>query len=180
MEHRIDDVRIIIQQGDITEADVEAVVNAANNRMYMGAGVAGAIRKKGGQQIEDEAVQKGPIEIGGALLTSAGVLKTKWIIHAAVMGIDGITDAEKIRSATLSALKVADENSIQSIAFPALGTGVGGFPFNEAARVMFKIVKEYLNTNESFIKEIVFVLFGYEAYNEFLNRAEKDLEKVIA
>lgn len=177
MEHKIDEVRIIIQQGDITDADVDAVVNAANNLMYMGAGVAGAIKKKGGQRIENEAVEKGPVGIGGALLTSAGVLKAKWVIHAAVMGIDGITDAEKIRSATLSTLKVADDSGIQSIAFPALGTGVGGFPFNEAARVMFNIVKEYLSTNKSSIKEIVFVLFGYEAYNEFLNRAKKDLDR---
>lgn len=167
---------IDIIQGDITEATVDAIVNAANNQLYMGSGVAGAIKRKGGQQIEDEAVQKGPVQVGMSVLTSAGNLKSKYVIHATVMGIDLITDAGKIRNATLSALDIADKHDAKSIAFPALGTGVGGFPLVEAARIMFKAIKEYFVNPGSSIEKVTFVLFGYEAYNVFLNRALKDLK----
>ncbi len=175
MPYKIGNTEILIEQGDITDAVVEAVVNPANNQLYMGAGVAGALKKKGGQEIEEEAVKKGPIQIGSAVITPAGKLRADYIIHAAVMGIDLITDAEKIRNATLSALNIAENAGIKSVAFPALGTGIGGFPYNEAARVMYRIIKEHLDgNNDSSLDKIMFVLFGYEAYNEFLNRAEKD------
>jgi len=176
MGYKVGHTEIDIEQGDITEIDVEAVVNAANTQLYMGTGVAGAIKRKGGQQIEDEAVGKGPIEVGSAVMTSAGKLKGKYVIHAAVMGIDLITDAEKIKSATLAALKVAEETKIKSIALPALGTGVGGFPINEAARIMFKAVKEHLAEKNSSLHKIIFVPFGYEAYSEFQRRAEVDFK----
>ncbi|MCL6472175.1 MAG: macro domain-containing protein [Firmicutes bacterium] len=175
MIYKVGGTEILIIQGDITDCEVDAIVNPANNQLYMGTGVAGAIKKKGGQEIEDEAVKQGPIDVGDAIITSAGKLKANYVVHAAVMGINLITDAEKIRKATLSALNVAERTGIKRIAFPALGTGVGGFPYNEAARVMYKIIKEHLNRGESSLDEIVLVLYGYEAYNEFLARAEKDL-----
>lgn len=174
MPYKIGNTEILIEQGDITNAEVEAVVNPANNQLYMGAGVAGALKKRGGRDIEGEAVKKGPVEVGSAIITSAGKLRASYVIHAAVMGIDLITDAEKIRNATLSALSIAEETGIKSVAFPALGTGIGGFPYNEAARVMYRIIKEHLGGSNSSLERILFVLFGYEAYNEFLNRAEKD------
>ncbi|MBE0448941.1 MAG: macro domain-containing protein [Actinobacteria bacterium] len=176
MSFRIDNTEIVIEQGDITEIDVEAVVSAANNQLYMGAGVAGAIKRKGGQEIEEEAVRKGPIPVGSAIITSGGRLKAKHVIHAAVMGIDLVTDAEKIKNATLSALGVAEEASIKSIAFPALGTGIGGFPLNEAARIMFNAVKEHIGSRKSSLGKIIFVPFGYEAYSEFLRRADVDFK----
>jgi len=177
MVYKLGNTKLVVKQGDITDEDIEAVVNAANNQLYMGAGVAGAIKKRGGHEIEDEAVSKGPITVGSAVITSGGDLKAKYVIHAAVMGIDLITDEDKIRKAMQSALKVADEKGIKSIAFPALGTGVGGYPFNEAARIMFDVVREHLENKESTLEKVVFVLFGYEAYNEFLNRADKEFEK---
>lgn len=177
MVYKLDNTKLIVKQGDITDEDIEAVVNAANNQLYMGAGVAGAIKKRGGHEIEDEAVSKGPIAVGSAIITSGGDLKAKYVIHAAVMGVDLITDEDKIRKAMQSALKVAEEKGIKSVAFPALGTGVGGYPFNEAARIMFDVVREHLKDKESTIEKVVFVLFGYEAYNEFLNRADKEFVK---
>lgn len=178
MIYKVGSTEILIMQGDITDCEVDAIVNPANNLLYMGAGVAGVIKKKGGQEIEDKAIKKGPIEVGDAIITSAGKLKARYIVHAAVMGIDLITDAEKIRKATLSALNIAERTGIKEIAFPALGTGVGGFPYNEAARVMYKIIKEHISNNESSLDKIVLVLYGYEAYNEFLARAEKDFDKI--
>src|SRR3712207_6801143 len=122
--------------GDITECAVDAVVNAANNYLWMGAGVAGAIKRKGGQVIEDEAVQQGPIPVGEAVVTNAGALKARYVIHAAAMGQDLSTNAELIRQATRNSFARAAELGVTSLALPALGTGVGGFSVNEAARVM--------------------------------------------
>jgi len=177
MVYRLGNTKVVIKQGDITDEDVEAVVNAANNQLYMGAGVAGAIKKRGGNEIEEEAVSQGPIAVGSAVITSGGNLKAKYVIHAAVMGIDLITDEDKIRKAMQSSLSAAEERGIKSIAFPALGTGVGGYPFKEAARIMFDVVREHVERRESTLEKVVFVLFGYEAYNEFLNIADKEFEK---
>jgi len=159
---------IICQQGDITEAEVDAVVNAANNHLWMGSGVAGAIKTKGGAQIEREAVEKGPIPIGEAVVTSAGRLKAKCVIHAAAMGLDWKTDEAKIRQATLNSLKRAEELKLESIAFPAVGTGVGGFPMDKCAEVMISVTLKLLRTSRHLTK-VVFVLFdrsGYEAFDK--------------
>jgi O-acetyl-ADP-ribose deacetylase (regulator of RNase III) len=158
--------KIIVTQGDISEATADAVVNAANNHFWMGAGVAGALRRKGGQEIEDEAVRKGPVPVGDAVVTGAGKLKAKYVIHAAVMGQDLATDALKIQAATTSALLRAKELGLRSIAFPALGTGVGGFPYDECAKIMLQAVRDHLAGPTS-LEEVVFVLYGDQAYNAF-------------
>jgi len=158
--------KIIVTQGDISEATADAVVNAANNHFWMGAGVAGALRRKGGQEIEDEAVRKGPVPVGDAVVTGAGKLKAKYVIHAAVMGQDLATDALKIRAATTSALLRAKELGLRSIAFPALGTGVGGFPYDECAKIMLQAVRDHLAGPTS-LEEVVFVLYGDQAYKAF-------------
>lgn len=158
---------IEIIQGDITEQSTQALVNAANNHLWMGAGVAGAIKRKGGAAIEAEAVKKGPIPVGEAVVTAAGSLKARYIIHAAVMGQDLTTDENKIRAATLNALKRAEESKIESISFPALGTGVGGFPMREAARIMMEAAKSHLENNPPALKKISFVLFQEEAQKDF-------------
>ncbi|MDP2211118.1 MAG: macro domain-containing protein [Candidatus Aquicultor sp.] len=176
MDYRFGDVEIIIEQGDITEIDVEAVVNAANSELYMGSGVAGAIKRKGGISIEKEAAEKGPIDVGSAVETSAGALKAKYVIHAAVMGIDRVTDGEKIESATRATLNLAQDLGIKSIAIPALGTGVGGFPVMECAKIMFRVLKEHAAGGNKTLEKVVFVPFGYEAYSEFVQRADKDLK----
>jgi O-acetyl-ADP-ribose deacetylase (regulator of RNase III) len=144
--------------GDITKSDAEAIVNAANNYLWMGSGVAGAIKKAGGAEIEREAIKLGPIEIGEAVATSAGKLRQKYVIHAAAMGQDLITDESKIKNATFNALRCAEELGITSIDFPALGTGVGGFSSDMAARVMILIAREFLKTSKYVIK-VGFILF---------------------
>jgi len=158
--------RIIIVQGDITESTAEAIVNAANNHLWMGSGVAGAIKGRGGQSIEDEAMAQGPILVGEAAVTKAGKLKCRYVIHAASMGQDLVTDEGKIRHATGNALQRAEELQIKSIDFPALGTGVGGFPLPEAAAAMIGEARQFLIVSK-FVAVVRFVLFDratFEAY----------------
>ncbi len=161
-------MRIKIVKGDITEVDVEAIVNAANNRGYMGGGVAGAIRRKGGVEIEREAVEKGPWEIGDAIVTGAGKLKAKYVIHAATMGLDFKTDNEKISRATESAMKRALELGVKSVAFPALGAGVGGVPIKEVAHLM---LQEIMKFTDEYDGEVWIVLYTQKDYEDFLQVA---------
>lgn len=163
---------ISCRKGDITEAEAEAIVNAANNHLWMGSGVAGAIKRKGGQAIEDEAVRQGPIEIGEAVATGAGALKARFVIHAAVMGQDLRTNAGFIRKAAANSLKLADRLGLKSIAFPALGTGVGGFPVADCAEVMIGEAVEFLKKS-NVLEEIVFVLFDDFSYDAFAQRLER-------
>jgi len=164
-------VKIEVHRGDITRLDLDALVNAANNRLWMGGGVAGAIKRAGGQEIEAEAVKKGPVPIGEAVATGAGKLEAKYIIHAAVMGQDLKTDADKIRQATRSSLLRGDELGIKSIAFPALGTGVGGFPPGECAGIMIGEVRRY-SAGKTGLERVVFVLFDQAAYKAFRQELE--------
>jgi O-acetyl-ADP-ribose deacetylase (regulator of RNase III)/ADP-ribose pyrophosphatase YjhB (NUDIX family) len=164
---KIKDTEIRVIQGDITELKADAIVNAANNKLVMGAGVAGAIRKKGGKVIEDEAVKKGPIEIGQAIATSAGNLKAKYVVHAATMGLDFKTDEAKIRDSCFNALRLADKLNLESIAFPALGCGVGGFPLLAAAKIMAQEALKYLRQPKPSLKEIIFCLYDQEAFEIF-------------
>lgn len=159
-------LKISIIKGDITTFEGDAIVNAANNQLWMGGGVAGAIKRVGGSEIEREAVSKGPIPIGGAVTTSAGKLKAKYVIHAAVMGRDLKTSEEYIRTATINTLKEAEKLKIKSIAFPALGTGVGGFPYEECAKIMKKAIEES-EKEFKYLQEVVFYLFDDEAYQTF-------------
>ncbi len=164
-------ISIEIRRGDITRLAADAIVNAANNRMLMGGGVAGAIKRVGGKAIEDEAVKKAPVPIGEALVTRAGNLNAKYVIHAAVMGMDFLTDGEIIQSATRNSLIRADELGIKNIAFPALGTGVGGFPMDECARIMLKEVKDY-GTEKTGLEKVIFVLYDEAAYKTFKEELE--------
>lgn len=164
MSQKSQRLEIKIVQGDITEQEVDAIVNAANDHLWMGAGVAGAIKRKGGVGIEKEAMSKGPVPVGEAVVTSAGDLRAKYIIHAAVMGQDLTTNEEYIRDATLNSLKKAEELKIESIAFPAFGTGVGGFPVDECAQIMIRVVKDFSKDAE-FVEEVRFVLFDNKSYD---------------
>lgn len=166
MELNIKGRRIILRQGDITEQNTEAIVNAANNQLWMGAGVAGAVKRRGGKEIEDEAVKYAPIPVGEAVVTKGGRLKARYVIHAAVMGEDLITDEEKIKAATENSLKRALELGLKSISFPALGTGVGGFPVGKAASVMLKVTWEHLN-GETTLQDVYFVLFDEVTFRSF-------------
>ncbi len=162
---QIKDIFKVIQ-ADITQLDCDAIVNAANNRLLMGGGVAGVIRRKGGAIIEDEAVAKGPMAVGGATWTKAGKLPCQYVIHAVTMAMDFKTDSAIIRQATAAALEVAEELKIASIAFPALGCGVGGFPLEEAAQIMKTVSKAHLNSHSSTaLRGIIFCLYDKQAYN---------------
>ena len=158
MHIHINNGTVEIVQGNIAEQDTEAIVNAANNLLWMGSGVAGAIKRKGGVEIEREAIAQGPIEIGQAVVTSGGNLKAKYVVHAAAMGQDLHTDANKIKNATRNSLQLAEKNTIASISFPALGTGVGGFSPFHCAKVMITEAIDFLQHAES-LHLIRFVLF---------------------
>lgn len=173
MRVTIEGTAVEIVQGDITNLDVDAVVNAANDHLWMGGGVAGAIKRSGGSEIETEAIRQGPIAIGEAVWTRAGRLKARYVIHAAVMGQDLVTDSEKIRTATRNALLRAAALGLKSIAFPAFGTGVGGFPASEAADAMVGEILAYLRLNPGHAFErIIFVLFSSDIEAAFESKLQ--------
>jgi O-acetyl-ADP-ribose deacetylase (regulator of RNase III) len=153
-----------VLDGDITALEVDAIGNAANDRLWMGGGVAGAIKRAGGEEIEREAVQQGPIEVGEAVATSAGRLPARWVVHGAVMGQDLQTNAELVRRTTRSCLRVADELGAETLALPAFGTGVGGFPLEECARIMVDVVLGY---EPSALERVIFAVFGADAKSAF-------------
>jgi O-acetyl-ADP-ribose deacetylase (regulator of RNase III) len=166
MEVTIGAIVVRVIEGDICDREAEAIVNAANNQLWMGGGVAGAIKRRGGVEIEQEALAQGPIEVGEAVVTGAGALRAKYVIHAAVMGPDLTTNGDHVRRATLSALARAAELQLTSIALPALGTGVGGFPLEACARLMLEAVRQHAAAKTS-LTTIEFVLFGRPAYDAF-------------
>jgi len=176
MEVLLKNTKVKLFQGDITTLQVDAIVNAANNKFWMGRGVAGAIKKKGGSIIEKEAVAQGPKPVGEVVVTSAGDLLARYVIHAAVMGQDLITNAEIIRKATLNTLKKAEELGVGSLAFPAFGTGVGGFPLEECARIMLGETLDFLRKAKDVkLRSIIFALYDKVAFVTF----QKELEKLL-
>ncbi|MFA7294120.1 MAG: macro domain-containing protein [Candidatus Omnitrophota bacterium] len=175
---KIKNTEIKVVLGDITESRAEAIVNAANNKLLMGGGVAGVIKRKGGKVVEQEALKKGPIKIGGAIATSAGELAAKYVIHAATMGMDFKTDEVKIRDAARSSLKLAEELKVNSIVFPALGCGTGGFPLLASAKIMAQEVLKHLREENTSLKEIIFCLYDQEAFTVFNKGALGYLEYV--
>ena len=151
-------------EGNIAELEVDAIANAANDHLWMGAGVAGAIKGAGGVEIEREAVSKGPIEIGDAVATGAGSLPARHVIHGAVMGQDLRTDADTIARTTTRVLEVADEVGARSLALPAFGTGVGGFPLEECAAIMVGEARAYAPGS---LERVVFAVYGEDAEQAF-------------
>jgi O-acetyl-ADP-ribose deacetylase (regulator of RNase III) len=158
--------KVKISQGDITECDVDAIVNAANNDLILGAGLAGAIRSKGGPDIQEECDRIGSIVLGEAAVTSGGKLKAKFVIHAASMHLGAHTTEENLRAATRNSLERASERKLASIAFPAIGTGIAGFPLDRCARVMLEEVRDHL-AGETSLKLVEFVLFDRRAFDSF-------------
>lgn len=174
MERTIGRTIIRVERGDITTMAVDAIVNAANNHLWMGGGVAGAIKRVGGAEIEREAVGKGPIEPGEAVVTGAGRLRCRYVIHAATMGQDLVTSADLIRRATRSSLRRADDVQVASIAFPALRTGVGEFPVREAAQIMVDEIAVHLRGTTP-LRTVVLVLQtddAEQAFGEVLKNVE--------
>lgn len=168
--------RILIQQGDLTEMDVDAIVNAANNDLILGAGVAGAIDLKGGIEIQKECDEIGCIPVGYAAITTGGNLKARYVIHAASMSLAGIrTTAKSLRTSTAHSLRLAAERKLQTIAFPAVGTGISGFPMDECAQIMLAEALQHLK-GETSLEAIHFVLFD-AASREIFQSALQALRK---
>ena len=158
--------RIEIRQGDLTEMDVDAIVNAANNDLQLGGGVAGTIHRKGGPKIQQECDAIGTIPVGGAALTSGGDLKARHVIHAASMQLGGATTAHALQSSTAHALRIAAQNNLKTIAFPAVGTGIAGFPMKECAEIMLREVEKHFEGKTSLAK-VYFVLYDRQALTAF-------------
>ena len=152
---------IVVASGDIARFDGDAVVNAANNHLRMGAGVAGALARQGGPAIQrecDEYIERhGPLQVGQAAITGAGRLSVAYVIHAAAMG-DAPAGARTIRASTRDALRLASEHALQRVAFPVLGTGVAGFPFESSARIMVEEIRKHAAVHAC---PAVSVLYGY-------------------
>jgi O-acetyl-ADP-ribose deacetylase (regulator of RNase III) len=154
--------QIEVQQADITKLEVDAIANAANTALQHGGGVAGAISRAGGPEVQRESDERAPIELGEAIATSAGEMPSTWVIHAATMELGGPTSAEIIRRATASTLAVAEELGAKSLALVAFGTGVGGFPIDEAARIEVEEVERHF-AEGSELERVVFAVFGEQA-----------------
>jgi len=161
-------VEIVAVTGDITEQKVDAIVNPANSWLVMGGGVAGAIKRIGGKEIEEEAVKHAPISVGKAIATDAGKLRAKYVIHAPTMERPAMRIAiENVRLAVSAALKCADELKLKSAAFPGMGTGVGGLALEEAAEAMINETKKHIE-EDTRLNRIVFVGFNEDLTQAFL------------
>jgi len=155
-----------VLDGDITTLAVDAIANAANTRLLHGGGVAGAIARAGGPSVQEESHEKAPIELGEAVATGAGEMPCRWVIHAATMELGGPTSADIIRRATRSTLERADELGARSLALVAFGTGVGGFPLDEAARIEAEEVRRHLDRGSG-LERVVFAVHGDAARKAF-------------
>jgi len=164
--------------GDITKLEVDAIVNPANSLMIMGGGVAGAIKRAGGAEIEEEARRYAPVPVGMAIATTAGRLPAKYVIHAPTMERPAMRiGVENVVLATQAALKKARDLGIESIAFPGMGTGVGGVPLDKAAEAMVKTIKEFIDSYPDIkLKRIVLVALREDLYKEFCKAIEKYLK----
>ena len=160
-------------EGDITEMQTDAIVNAANERLVLGGGVAGAIRIKGGPEIQIECNKIGGTFVGGAVITSAGNLKAKYVIHAVGPRMGEGKENEKLKNATLNSLKLADEKNLKSISFPAISSGIFGFPIERCAKIMLTTTIEYLKGHTS-LEKVIFCLYGKSSYQVFENRLKQE------
>ncbi len=171
-EQAYKDTKIRVVTGDITKLEIDAIVNPANSQLIMGGGVAGAILRAGGSQIQEEALRKAPTPIGKAVATTAGKLKAKYVIHAPTMTRPAMaTNKENAKLAARAALKCAEQLGIKSMAFPGLGTGVGGLGAHEAANVMVEEIKKHIESSTT-IKQVILVGFGAkltQAFQEAVN-----------
>ena len=158
--------RVLIINGDLVEQEVDAIVNAANNDLVLGAGVAGAIRRAGGPSIQDECDAHGPVAVGEAAITGAGELHARYVLHAASMSLGGRTTRQSLRSSMDHVFRLARMHDVQSIAVPAVGTGIAGFPIDECARVMAESLDSALSEGWQ-ASEVRFVLFGEGAKTPF-------------
>jgi O-acetyl-ADP-ribose deacetylase len=155
--------KLEVVQADVTKLEVDAITNAANTQLMHGGGVAGAISRAGGPEVQRESDERAPIGLGDAVETTAGEMPARWVIHAATMELGGPTSAEIIERATESTLARAEELGCRSLALVAFGTGVGGFPLEEAARIMVGAARDH----EGALERVVFAVHGDDAERAF-------------
>ena len=158
--------QVVIITGDLVEQEVDAIVNAANNDLVLGGGVAGSIKRAGGPSIQDECDAHGPVRVGEAAITGAGALRARWVLHAASMSLGGRTSRDSLRSSMDDVFRLAQQHQLQTIAIPAVGTGIAGFPIDECARVMAESLQRALSHGWQ-ATEIRFVLFSEDAKRPF-------------
>ena len=176
MKFEIENRVLKLLDGDLTEMDTDAIVNAANARLVLGGGVAGAIRRKGGPKIQAECDKIGGTFVGGAVITTGGNLKASHVIHAVGPRMGEGDEDQKLKNATLNSLKTADENNLKSISFPAISTGIFGFPIGRCAEIMLKTTIDYLK-GQTGLQRVVFCLFGRDSYEVFANQLERETSK---
>ena len=162
----VNNSNVRLTQGDITELATDVIVNAANTQLILGGGVAGAIRSKGGPTIQEECNRIGGTFVGGAVITTGGNLKAKYVIHAVGPRMGEGNEDKKLKNATLNSLKLMDENKLKTIAFPAISTGIFGYPIEKCAKIMIGVSKEHLK-GDTQIQEVVFCLYSKEDYEIF-------------
>ncbi len=172
MERVINQSILELVQGDITEMETDAIVNAANVQLLLGGGVAGAIRRKGGASIQEDCKRIGGTHVGGAVITTGGNLKAKHVIHAVGPRMGEGGEDGKLKDATLNSLKIADQHHLQSISFPAISTGIFGYPLDRCARVMLSTAVEYLK-GKTGLRRVVFCLFGEESFSGFVDELRR-------
>ncbi|MFX0038378.1 MAG: macro domain-containing protein [Promethearchaeota archaeon] len=170
-ELKVGNSLIKLVQGDITELDTDAIVNAANAQLILGGGVAGAIKRKGGPKIQQECNKVGGTYVGGAVITTGGNLKASYVIHAVGPRMGEGEEDNKLKNATINSLKLMDQKNLKTIAFPAISTGIFGYPIDKCAKIMINSTKEYLNGNTQ-IKDVIFCLYTTSDFKVF----EKELK----
>jgi len=173
MEAKINKTILELTQGDITDLDTDAIVNAANTALQLGGGVAGAVRRKGGSRIQEECNEIGGTHVGGAVITTGGNLKAKYVIHAVGPRHGEEHEDEKLKDATLNSLILADKNNLKSIAFPAISTGIFGFPKDRCATIMLSTTVAYLE-GPTKLEKVVYCLYDQNTV-EIFKRALQSL-----
>jgi O-acetyl-ADP-ribose deacetylase len=175
MNYTVGNTTIVVKKGDITQEDTDAIVNAANSQLQHGGGVAAAIVRRGGRVIQEASDKVGFVPVGSAAITTAGDLKAKFVIHAVGPRMGEGNEDEKLRHATTNSLRLADDEGIRSLSFPAISTGIFGYPVDRCAEVMIGAVRQYC-TGETSIEEIRFCLFDDKALQAFVHSADELLK----
>lgn len=177
MQMQINEHRLELAKADITESETDAIVNAANSKLVMGGGVAGAILKKGGDEIQQDCYKKAPVNVGEAAITTGGKLKAKYVIHTVGPRMGEGNEDRKLQNATLNALKLADKNNVKSIAFPAVSAGIFGFPIERCANIMLDTAVDYLKNRQTGIDKVIFCLFSDSDFRIFQKTLEQKKEQ---
>jgi O-acetyl-ADP-ribose deacetylase (regulator of RNase III) len=180
MRTTINGVTVELVQGDITDLDVDAIVNAANSQLILGTGVAGAIRRKGGPTIQEECLKIGYCEVGDAVITRGGLLKARYVIHAVGPRMGEGSEAGKLASAVRASLRLAEQHRLHSIALPAISTGVFGYPMESCAEVMLRVIFDYTFEELAHLCHVIVCLYDDHAYQVFATEFTRKLADLQA